>query len=53
VIGARFPLDIDMDNVILVDCMESDNANSIQFDHAFAAETACNYLTSQGDARLR
>ena len=52
VIGARFPLDVDMDNVILVDCMESDNSNSIQFDHAFAAETACNYLTSRGDARL-
>ena len=47
VIGARFPLDVDMDNVILVDCMEADNANSIQFDHAFAAETACNYLTSR------
>ena len=52
VIGARFPLDVDMDNVILVDCMEADNANSIQFDHAFAAETACNYLTSQGRRQI-
>ena len=52
VIGARFPLDVDMENVILVDCMESDNANSIQFDHAFAAETACNYLTSQGRRQI-
>ena len=52
VIGARFPLDVDMDNVILVDCMESDNSNSIQFDHAFAAETACNYLTSQGRRQI-
>ena len=51
-IGARFPLDIDMDNVILVDCMGSENPNSIQFDHAFAAETACNYLTSRDAARL-
>ena len=52
VIGARFPLDVEMDNVILVDCMESDNSNSIQFDHAFAAETACNYLTSQGRRQI-
>ena len=52
IIGARFPLHIDQDNVILVDCMESDNANSIQFDHAFAAETACNYLTSQGRRQI-
>ena len=35
---------IDQENVILVDCMEAENVNSIQFDHAFAAETACNYL---------
>ncbi|WP_130835901.1 LacI family DNA-binding transcriptional regulator [[Erwinia] mediterraneensis] len=49
IIGARFPLNITQDNVILVDCMESENeyANSIRFDHAFAAETACNYLISQ------
>lgn len=52
VIGARFPLDVDMENVILVDCMEADNSNSIQFDHAFAAETACNYLTSQGRRQI-
>ncbi len=50
VIGARFPLHIDDENVILVDCVESATTtpNSIQFDHAFAAETACNYLISRG-----
>lgn len=52
IIGARFPLHIDQENVILVDCMETNNVNSIQYDHAFAAETACNFLASQGDARL-
>ena len=54
IIGARFPLDIDDENVILVDCAESADAtpNSIQFDHAFAAETACNYLISQGRRQI-
>ena len=53
IIGARFPLNIDRPDVVLIDCLESDGTNSIQFDHAFAAETACNYLISQGGARLR
>ncbi|AMO46470.1 DNA-binding transcriptional regulator, LacI/PurR family [Kosakonia oryzendophytica] len=54
VIGARFPLHIDDENVILVDCVESATTtpNSIQFDHAFAAETACNYLISQGRRQI-
>jgi hypothetical protein len=52
IIGARFPLNINDENVILVDCAESETPNSIQFDHAFAAETACNFLISQEDARL-
>jgi DNA-binding LacI/PurR family transcriptional regulator len=52
IIGARFPLDIPYENVILVDCLEFDAANSIQFDHAFAAETACNYLIKQGRRRI-
>lgn len=47
IIGARFPLNIDRPDVVLIDCLESDATNSIQFDHAFAAETACNYLISQ------
>lgn len=52
IIGARFPLDIPYENVILVDCLEFDAANSIQFDHAFAAETACNYLIKQGRRQI-
>ncbi|ERK09056.1 MAG: LacI family DNA-binding transcriptional regulator [Pantoea sp.] len=52
IIGARFPLDIQDDNVILVDCAETDWPNSIQFDHGFAAETACNYLISQGKRQI-
>jgi len=54
IIGARFPLSIDDENVILVDCVESADTtlNSIQFDRAFAAETACNYLTSQGRRQI-
>jgi DNA-binding LacI/PurR family transcriptional regulator len=53
IIGARFPLSVDQENVILVDCMEAaDNVNSIQFDHAFAAETACNFLASQGRRQI-
>ena len=49
IIGARFPLNIDRPDVVLIDCLESEGANSIHFDHAFAAETACNYLISQGN----
>lgn len=52
IIGARFPLNIDRPDVVLIDCTESDGTNSIQFDHAFAAETACNYLISQGRRRI-
>ncbi len=54
IIGARFPLQIDDENVILVDCVESADAtpNSIQFDRAFAAETACNYLISQSRRQI-
>jgi hypothetical protein len=52
IIGARFPLNINDENVILVDCAESDTLNSIQFDHAFAAETACNFLISQGRRQI-
>ena len=52
IIGARFPLHIDQENVILVDCMETNNVNSIQYDHAFAAETACNFLASQGRRQI-
>jgi DNA-binding LacI/PurR family transcriptional regulator len=52
IIGARFPLNIDQENVILVDCVDVDASNSIQFDHAFAAETACNYLIKQGRRQI-
>lgn len=53
IIGARFPLNnLGYDDVILVDCTEADTPNSIQFDHAFAAETACNYLISQGRRQI-
>lgn len=52
IIGARFPLNISLENVILVDCVDVDSSNSIQFDHAFAAETACNYLIKQGRRQI-
>lgn len=53
IIGARFPLNISQENVILVDCLEAgDDVNSIQFDHAFATETACNYLISQNRRQI-
>jgi DNA-binding LacI/PurR family transcriptional regulator len=52
IIGARFPLNISDENVILVDCVDVDSSNSIQFDHAFAAETACNYLIKQGRRQI-
>lgn len=52
IIGARFPLNISDENIILVDCMDVDATNSIQFDHAFAAETACNYLIKQGRRKV-
>lgn len=52
IIGARFPLEVESENVVLIDCPEADTANSIQFDHVFAAETACNYLASQGRRQI-
>ncbi len=52
IIGARFPLNLTDSNVILVDCIDADTPHSIQFDHAFAAETACNYLISQGRRQI-
>lgn len=52
IIGARFPLNIDQENVVLVDCVDVDSSNSINFDHAFAAETACNYLIKQGRRQI-
>jgi DNA-binding LacI/PurR family transcriptional regulator len=52
IIGARFPLNIDRPDVALIDCLESEGVNNIQFDHAFAAETACNYLISQGRRQI-
>ncbi|CNH36127.1 LacI family transcriptional regulatory protein [Yersinia frederiksenii] len=52
IIGARFPLNLADDSIILVDCMDADATNSIQFDHAFAAETACNYLIKQGRRKI-
>lgn len=52
IIGARFPLNIVHENIILVDCMDGDAGNSIQFDHGFAAETACNYLIRQGRRQI-
>ncbi|MCS3430610.1 LacI family DNA-binding transcriptional regulator [Klebsiella sp. BIGb0407] len=52
IIGARFPLNLTDDSVILVDCMDMDATNSIHFDHAFAAETACNYLIKNGKRKI-
>ncbi|WP_145539942.1 LacI family DNA-binding transcriptional regulator [Yersinia alsatica] len=52
IIGARFPLNLADDSIILVDCMDADATNSIQLDHAFAAETACNYLIKQGRRKI-
>ncbi|ASN85471.1 LacI family transcriptional regulator [Pectobacterium carotovorum subsp. carotovorum] len=52
IIGARFPLNLADKNIILIDCMETDTTNSLQFDHAFATETACNYLIRQGRRQI-
>ncbi|CNE47463.1 TPA: LacI family DNA-binding transcriptional regulator [Yersinia enterocolitica] len=52
IIGARFPLNLSDESIILVDCMDVDATNSIHFDHAFAAETACNYLIKQGRRKI-
>ena len=50
IIGARFPLHITQENVILVEA--GDDVTSIQFDHTFATETACNYLISQNRRQI-
>ncbi|MGM7910934.1 LacI family DNA-binding transcriptional regulator [Yersinia enterocolitica] len=52
IIGARFPLNLADESIILVDCMDVYATNSIHFDHAFAAETACNYLIKQGRRKI-
>ncbi|MFQ6283832.1 LacI family DNA-binding transcriptional regulator [Yersinia enterocolitica] len=52
IIGARFPLNLADESIILVDCMDVDATNSIHFDHTFAAETACNYLIKQGRRKI-
>lgn len=52
IIGARFPLNLSDDSIILVDCMDVEATNSIHFDHAFAAETACNYLIKNGKRKI-
>ncbi|EKN4808637.1 LacI family DNA-binding transcriptional regulator [Yersinia enterocolitica] len=52
IIGVRFPLNLADESIILVDCMDVDATNSIHFDHAFAAETACNYLIKQGRRKI-
>lgn len=52
IIGARFPLNLADESIILVDCMDVDATNNIHFDHAFAAETACNYLIKQGRRKI-
>jgi hypothetical protein len=53
VIGARFPLDVEMDNVILVDCMESDNSNSISSITPLPPKPPVTTSPARGVARLR
>ncbi|WP_213993565.1 LacI family DNA-binding transcriptional regulator [Sodalis sp. dw_96] len=52
IIGARFPLPSLDKDVILIDCLDAPGENSISFDHAFAAETACHYLINHGRRQL-
>ncbi|WP_413736391.1 LacI family DNA-binding transcriptional regulator [Sodalis sp. RH21] len=52
VIGARFALPPLDGSVVLIDCLDAPGEHSISFDHAFAAETACQYLLSHGRRRL-
>ncbi|NDL65637.1 LacI family DNA-binding transcriptional regulator [Acerihabitans arboris] len=52
VIGARFELPKLDGSVVLIDCLNAPGAYSISFDHAFAAETACQYLISHGRRQL-
>ena len=52
IIGARFPLNINQENVILVDCLDSgDDVNSIQFDHEVRYRNS-NYLISQNRRQI-
>jgi DNA-binding LacI/PurR family transcriptional regulator len=52
IIGARFPLPPMDSDVVLIDCLDAPGGNSISFDHAFAAETACHYLINHGRRQL-
>ncbi|MEN4909547.1 LacI family DNA-binding transcriptional regulator [Rahnella bonaserana] len=52
VIGARFPLPVLPENVITIDCMDTDSERSIHFDRSFAAETACQYVLKQGRRQI-
>lgn len=52
IIGARFALPPLAGSVVLIDCLDAPEGNSISFDHAFAAETACQYLISHGRRQL-
>ena len=47
VVGARFPLPELPEEIVLIDCLNPSNANSVQCDRIFAAETAVHYLCSQ------
>jgi len=52
VIGARFPLPALPHSAVTIDCLESHTVRSIQFDHAFAAQTASQYLINQGRRKI-
>lgn len=52
VIGARFPLPVLPENVITIDCLDTDSERSIHFDRSFAAETACQYVLKQGRRQI-
>lgn len=52
IIGARFELPPLDGSVVLIDCLNTPGALSINFDYAFAAETACQYLISHGRRHL-
>jgi len=52
VIGARFPLPPLPPSAVTIDCLESHTGRCIQFDHSFAAQTASQYVISQGRRRI-
>lgn len=52
VVGARFTLPPLADDVVLIDCLAPASANSINFDHQFAAETGSHYLINQGRRKI-